>query len=276
MRRTGCGVLPAGSQSFSPTGNSLSQRLDGKSRMSREVHVRFREGLGVRFPWATRLVVTGKSRQLLETTVKPAIEEFLEKRGLRLSPEKTTITHINDGFGFLGQDIRKLVRKLIITPSKEGFDALIRTVGDLIRRHTSAPMDVLITKLNSLLRGWANYHRHVVASRVFNRVDTYVYHQLWRMLHYRHDNKSTGWLSKKYWSAGEKHECVWVKKLKTGDRLYRVLRVCSIKIVRHIKIKADANPYLGEYAYYFWQRRHRKEACHLGALSARLFRAKIA
>ena len=91
------------------------------------------------------------------------------------------------------------------------------------------------------------------------------------MLHYQHDNKSSGWLFKKYWSAG--HECVRVKKLKTGNRLYRVLLVCSLKIVRHVKIKADANPYLAEYASYFYQRRHRKEACHLGVLSARLFRA---
>ena len=123
--------------------------------------------------YADDFVVNGKSKRLLETTVKPAIEEFLATRGLRLSPEKTRITYIKDGFSFLGQDIRKLVRKLIITLSKEGVDALIQTAGDLIRRHTSAPMDVLITKLNSLLRGWANYHRHVVASRVFNRVDTY-------------------------------------------------------------------------------------------------------
>ena len=108
----------------------------------------------------------------VETTVKPAIEEFLKTRGLTLSPEKTAITYIKDGFSFLGQDIRKFGRKLIITPSKKGVLALIRTIGDLIRRHTSAPMDVFITKLNSLLRGWANYHRHVAASRAFRRVDS--------------------------------------------------------------------------------------------------------
>jgi RNA-directed DNA polymerase len=226
--------------------------------------------------YADDFVVTGKSKKLLETTVKPAIEEFLKTRGLALSPEKTKITYIKDGFSFLGQDIRKPVRKLIITPGKDGFMNLIRTIGDLIRRHTSAPMEVLITKLNSLLRGWANYHRYVIATRVFSRVDDYVYNQLWRMLHTRHDNKSSGWLTKKYWSAGQKHECVWVKKLKTGNRLYRVLRVCSIKIVRYVKIKADANPYLAEYASYFYQRRHRKEARELGALSARLFRAQMA
>jgi RNA-directed DNA polymerase len=225
--------------------------------------------------YADDFVVTGKSKRLLETTVKPAIEGFLKERGLVLSPEKTQITYIRDGFDFLGQTIRKFGRKLIITPSREGLITLTRTIGDLIRRHTSAPMDALITKLNSLLRGWANYHRHVAASRAFCRVDNYVYHQLWRMLHYRHDNKSTGWLTKKYWSAGQKHECVWVKKLKTGNRLYRVLRICSLKIVRHVKIKADANPYLSDYAYYFWLRRHKKGACHLGALSARLFRAQM-
>ena len=226
--------------------------------------------------YADDFIVTGKSKRLLETKVKPAIERFLEQRGLRLSPEKTKITYSKDGFGFLGQDIRKFGNKLIITPSRQGFVALIRTLGSLIRRHTSAPMDVLITKLNHLLRGWANYHRHVVASVAFSRVDNYVYHELWRMLHRRHQNKSAHWLTKHYWSAGHKHECVWLKKQKTRNRLFRVLRVCSIKIVRHIKIKADANPYLAEYASYFGRRRHKLGACHLGALSARQFRAMMA
>jgi RNA-directed DNA polymerase len=227
--------------------------------------------------YADDFIVTGKSKRLLETKVKPAIEGFLSKRGLTLSQEKTKITHIKDGFGFLGQNIRKYGRKLLITPSKEGFTTLLRTIGNLIRRHTSAPMDVLITKLNQMLRGWANYHRHVVSSAAFSRVDNYVYHQLWRMLHCRHHNKSAGWLTKKYWSAtGQKHVCAVIKKLKTGSRLFSVIRVCSIKVARHIKIKADANPYLTEYAAYFWRRRHRKEACLLGALSARQFRATIA
>jgi len=71
-------------------------------------------------------------------------------------------------------------------------------------------------------------------------------------------------------------KCVCPALSAGSDRLYRVLRVCSLKIVRHVKIKADANPYLAEYAYYFWQRRHKKGACQLGALSARLFRAQMA
>jgi RNA-directed DNA polymerase len=224
--------------------------------------------------YADDFIVTGKSKRLLETKVKPAIEEFLEKRGLKLSPEKTMITYIKDGFGFLGHNIRKFGRKLIIAPSREGCTALRKTIGMLIRRHVGAPMDILIIKLNRLLRGWANYHRHVASSVAFKRVDNYVYHQLWSMLHRRHRNKSANWLTRKYWSAtGRKHVCAVLKKLKTGSRLFSVVRVCSIKIVQHIKIKADANPYLAEYASYYWNRRHRREACQLGALTARQFRA---
>ena len=66
----------------------------------------------------------------------------------------------------------------------------MQKVGTLIRKHVSAPMPALIKKLNAVLRGWANYHRHVVASEAFKRIDTYVYDQLWRMIRRRHSQKS--------------------------------------------------------------------------------------
>ena len=135
-------------------------------------------------------------------------------------------------------------------------------------------MPVLIKKLNEVLRGWGNYHRHVAASEAFGRIDTYVFEQLWRMVRRRHQNKSKGWLIKKYWLAsGRKH--VFAVKAKTAkgvDKIYRVLRVRTIGIRRYIKIKADANPYLPEYARYFWRRRHDKESKLLGAMSAREYR----
>ena len=69
-----------------------------------------------------------------------------------------------------------------ITPSTEGLLALKQKLEDVIREYVSAPMPALIKKLNQMLRGWGNYHRHVVASEAFYWVDTYVYEQLWRML----------------------------------------------------------------------------------------------
>jgi RNA-directed DNA polymerase len=223
--------------------------------------------------YADDFIITAKSRTLLVEHVLPAVKQFLAERGLELSEEKTKITYIRHGFTFLGQTFRKHGNTLHITPSEEGTLALIRKVGTLIRKYVSAPIVALIKKLNETLRGWANYHRHVVSSEAFKRVDNYVYEQLWRMLHRRHPQKSTKWLVKKYWSA------IWKKmvfavfaKCNKKLKLYQVVKVCSIGIKRHRKIKADANPYLPEYGRYFWERRHNKESKFLNGLTSRQIR----
>jgi len=228
--------------------------------------------------YADDFIITGKSRSLLEKQVRPVLEHFLAERGLMLSQEKTVISYIRDGFTFLGQAFRKHGRVLHITPSAEGVLALVRKVGTLIRKHVSAPMPVLIKKLNEKLRGWANYHRHVVASEAFGRIDTYVFEQLWRMLGRRHSNKPKKWLAAQYWSAAGKKNvfAVRAKTMKGRETLYRVQRVSAIGIRRYVKIKAEANPYLPECALYFWRRRHDKESKLLAAMSAREFRAMAA
>jgi len=224
--------------------------------------------------YADDFIITGKSKSILEDAIQPVVEGFLRERGLELSPEKTVVTHIKDGFTFLGQTFRKHGRVLHITPSKEGVHALMQKVGTLIRKHVSAPMPVLIKKLNAMLRGWANYHRHVVASEAFSRIDTYVFEQLRRMLRRRHPTKSVKWLIKHYWSAAGKNVfAVFAKTVKTGKKLYQVLRVSAIGIRRYVKIKAVANPYLPEYAGYFWRRRNKKDSKLLPAMSAREYRA---
>jgi len=154
----------------------------------------------------------------------------------------------------------------------------IATAFNALSKPNSA-MEILIKKLNAVLRGWANYHRHVVSSRVFQRVDTYVYEQLWRMLRRRHPKRTKKWLVPRYWTAAGRKWIFAVKsKYKGKTRVYQVLRVCSIGIKRHIKVRAraDANPYMPEHARYFWQRRHNKDARLLGALSARQLRAQAA
>ena len=102
----------------SRTGNWVSyRRLNDGSRMSREVQVRFCEQRGGKFPSLTHLIVTGCSKELLRDYVLPAIEKFLAERGLTLSREKTKITQVEEGFDFLGQNIRKQSGKLAIQPS---------------------------------------------------------------------------------------------------------------------------------------------------------------
>ncbi len=261
---------------ISPTLSNMT--LDGLEEVVRRAVPR---GSRVNFiRYADDFIVTGKSRRLLVEKVKPAVVKFLCDRGLSLSEEKTIITYIKDGFTFLGQTFRKHGRKLHITPSKEGVLALIRKLGTLIRKHVSAPIPLLIKELNQILRGWANYHRHVVSSETFSRIDTYVFEQLWRMLRKRHPRKSKKWLFKKYWTAsGKKHifaVAVSAKTKKGPKKVYQVIRTCSIGIRRHIKIKAAANPYSPEFAGYFRGRRNNKESKLLPALSAWEFRAMFA
>ncbi|MBL1259311.1 MAG: group II intron reverse transcriptase/maturase [Thiotrichaceae bacterium] len=156
---------------ISPTLANIT--LDGLEQVVKDAVPRRSRVNFVRY--ADDFIITGKSKRLLEEQVKPAVEVFLKARGLSLSEEKTAITHIKDGFTFLGQTFRKHGNVLHITPSQQGVLALKQKVGVLCRKHVSAPMTVLIKVLNQTLRGWGNYHRHVVSSAAFSRVDTYVY-----------------------------------------------------------------------------------------------------
>jgi RNA-directed DNA polymerase len=255
---------------ISPT--IMNMTLDGLEKVIHAAIPRRRRVNFIRY--ADDFIVTAKSRQLLEEHIIPAVTRFLAARGLTLSEEKSQIVYIRDGFTFLGQTFCKHGNILHIIPSKEGVLALVRKVGTLIRNYVGAPLAALIKKLNQMLRGWGNYHRHVVASEAFRRVDTYVYEQLWRMIRRRHPTKSKGWLIRRYWmAAGKKWRFSVRKRMSDGKtKVYQVLRVCSLGIKRHIKIKADANPYMAEYARYFADRRRSKKAREMRELSARVMR----
>jgi len=251
---------------ISPTLANMT--LDGMEQAIRQAVPRRSRVNFIRY--ADDFIVTGKSKQLLETQVKPAVTAFLNERGLMLSEDKTSITHIRHGFTFLGQTFRKHGTVLHVSPAKEGVLALMRKVGRLSRKYVSAPMPALIKALNQTLRGWGNYHRHVVSSEAFFRVDTYVYEQLWRTIRRRHPNKSRRWLVRRY-GIGKGGPSVLSVRCRTqqGYRVYEVMRLGSIGIRRHIKIRSDANPYAPEDAAYFWRRRHQKGSRVLPALRSR-------
>ena len=259
---------------ISPTLANMT--LDGLERIIRNAVPRRRRVNFIRY--ADDFIVTGKSRRILEETIKPAIEKFLDERGLTLSPEKTALTHIKDGFTFLGQTYRKTGNVLHITPAKEGVLALKRKVGILTRRYVSAPMPLLVKKLNETLRGWGNYHRHVVAWDTFVCVDKYVKEQLWRTVRRRHPKKSRTWLHRHYWQVPG-HNWVFTTTAKTVKgklRYYKMARLKYLGIKRHIKIKADANPYQPEQGRYFARRRHDKQSRYLKGYTNREHRALTA
>src|SRR3989442_680018 len=136
--------------------------------------------------YADDFIVTGLSREMLEQQVKPAVKAFLAVRGLQLAPDKTLITHIARGFDFLGQNVRKYGDKLLIRPPRKSVKPLVDKVRDVLGRNKAAEQANVILQLNPILRGWAMYHRHVVAAATFLQIDHLVWSQVWRWAKRRH------------------------------------------------------------------------------------------
>jgi len=210
---------------------------------------------------ADDFIVTGDSKEILQEKVMPAIRNFLQERGLNLSAEKTKITLIEDGFDFLGQNLRKYGDKLIITPSKSSVKAIIAKSREIIKANLGRTTWKMIQELNSAIRGWANYHRHVCSKRIFAYVDCCIFNNLWRWLRRRHPNKRVEWIRKRYFRTVGSRNWVFFASHPTeaGDsRFLDLLCTNTIKIVRHVKIKTEANPYDKDWQQYFTRRQASK------------------
>jgi RNA-directed DNA polymerase len=211
--------------------------------------------------YADDFIITGASKEVLETKVKPAVVAFLKERGLELSEEKTHITHIDDGFDFLGFNVRKYAGKLLTKPAKPAVKRFLANIRELIETNRTAKTEDLIRQLNYKLRGWANYYRHVVAKKTFAHVDSQVYRALAAWIDRRHPNKSAQWKRQRYFRHQGLRQWVFFATTKdaTGTATpFDLFLTTSVPITRHIKIQAHANPYDPAYTEYFKQRATRR------------------
>jgi RNA-directed DNA polymerase len=209
----------------------------------------------VRF--ADDFVITGSSKELLETEVRPLVEQFLHERGLVLSPEKTKITHITDGFDFLGQHIRDYHGTILVKPSRANVHSFLAKARALIRTNAQAKPGNLIGQLNPLIRGWAYYHRHVASKQTFAKVDNALFWPLWQWARRRHPNKPRRWIKDKYFRViGNRHWVFCGDRQGKAGRSHRLelFAAARVPIKRHAKIKGAANPFDPAWEVYFEQR----------------------
>lgn len=207
--------------------------------------------------YADDFIITGMSKEILENEVKPLLEDFLKERGLELSRAKTRVVHISEGFDFLGQNIRKYKDKLLVTPSKKSVKEFLSKVREVIKTNKAAKVGDLIAYLNPMLKGWANYHRHVVSSRTFSKVDAAVFRSLWQWACRRHPHNSKRWIRNKNFGRFGENNWVFQGKFTKGDGttgLARLFYMVRVPIKRHIKIRGEANPYNPEWETYFEHR----------------------
>jgi RNA-directed DNA polymerase len=213
--------------------------------------------------YADDWVITGSSKELLEHEILPVVKAFFAERGLTLSPEKTVITHIREGFDFLGQNVRKYGDKLIIRPSKKSVHTVLQKIRTVIKGNKATSAYNLIWQLNPIITGWVNYHRHACSKKTFAQIDSAIFTGLWQWARRRHHNKSRKWIAEKYFdSIGDRHWCFFgeARKVRGGPMHRNWLKdAAATPIVRHIKIRGDANPYDPDYAEYFAQRKAQRK-----------------
>ena len=201
-----------------PQGGTISPvlanwTLDGLQRLLAEHFANTPKGQGkskvhlVRY--ADDFVITGTSRELLCDQVQPLVAHFLQERGLELSHEKTQITHVEAGFDFLGQNVRRYrCGKVLTKPSSQNVKTFLSKIQETIDRSGSQTAGEMIQRLNQQIKGWTMYHRYAASKRTFTYVAHRIFQMLWRWCRRRHPNKNRKWIKKKYFRReGHRH---WV------------------------------------------------------------------
>lgn len=206
--------------------------------------------------YADDFIITADKKEILVDEVLPLVEQFMKQRGLELSQEKTKITHIDEGFDFLGWNFRKYEGKLIIKPSTDNIRRMLKNIRAKIKANATTKQEDLIGILNPIVLGWGNYHKGAVASKVFAKVDHEIWTKLWRWARRRHPSKGGTWVKDKYWVHKDSRN--WVFEAKNGStktKAPKTLRKLSdIKIRRFIKIRSGANPFDPDWNQYFESR----------------------
>jgi RNA-directed DNA polymerase len=196
---------------------------------------------------------------------KEIISEWLKGMGLELKPIKTRLAHTltkheqeKPGFDFLGFTIQqfpvgkyhsKQGFKTIITPSKQKQKVHYEHIASVIDAHKAAPQAALISRINPIIRGWANYYATVVSKVTYTDIDNLTYQKLRTWAKRRHPNKSGKWVSNKYWQTLGGDNWVFATK-KEGLTPLRLLNHADTPIVRHVKVKGESSPYDGNLVYW--------------------------
>jgi len=236
--------------------------LDGMERLVKEKYPIQSIGKGkIYYPkvhlvrYADDFVVTAENKEILEE-IKLLLTGFLAQRGLTLSQEKTLITHISNGFDFLGFNIRKYNGTLLIKPSKKSQKKITEKLHEVIFSNKSASQGLLIESLNPVITGWGNYFRHAVSKEVFAKIDHILVGQLKCWAFRRHNRKSKRYALEKYFKSESNRKWVFkgTCKVENVKKVFILKKLSDIPIIRHVKIKSDANPFDPEWEAYFEDR----------------------
>jgi len=245
-----------------PQGGILSPTLTVMTLTGLEAEIKscFKRGTKANvICYADDFIITAASREILETKVLPQVVAFLKQRGLSLSDEKTRICHIDEGFDFLGFNIRKYKGKLLTKPSKASVKGFLKGIRETIRSFATARSAILIHHLNPKIRGWCQYYRHSCASKAFSYIGHQIYVSLAQWVHRRHARMSQAKALKKYFKSFGLRNWVFAATMTVGGqkKTLQLYNAAGTGIKRHIKIRGLAHPFDPRFKEYFEMRKKR-------------------
>jgi RNA-directed DNA polymerase len=206
--------------------------------------------------YADDFIVCAPSREILSDHVIPELRAFLSDRGLSLNQGKTHIVHREEGFDFLGFNIRQYKNKArsicLAKPSKKSIQRLLKTIKEILMTNKQAKVDDIIKRLNSIVRGWGNYHRYSNAKKTFAYIDYRIWQMLWWWTLRRHKNKSKQWVRWKYFPTIQGRNWVF-----SNGKGLNLIFMANIRInQRYAKVKGYNSPYDPD-LHQYWQKRTR-------------------
>jgi RNA-directed DNA polymerase len=227
--------------------------------------------------YADDFVVVAATKEEVEAAI-PLIEQWLAERGLQLHQEKTRIVHIDDGFDFLGVNIRRFKGKCLPKPQKAKVLVFLQRLRDWLKQHPSMSQEGVIRVLNPILKGWSNYYRHWVSNQTFRYIDHQIWLALWQWALKRHPNKGKAWVAHKYFHTVNQQR--WAFAVTVPDRdgqpvVLSLHRMRNVSIQRHVQVKGNASPddpHLTEY----WQKRRTRYGKSYWDKSSKLYRVACA
>jgi RNA-directed DNA polymerase len=228
--------------------------------------------------YADDFVVFCQTREDAEQVIRD-LTPWLAERGLSLSPEKTRIVHLDEGFDFLGYNVRhykdrrtRTGRKLLVQPSKDAISKVRDKLKAVWMSHRSKPAIAVCQKLNPIIRGWANYHRTAVSTHTFARMDQWMFIRTVRWATRRHPHKANKWRRQRYWGQFNRmRNDTWV----FGDKHsgYYLLQFKWFHRRHHVLVKGTSSPDDPSLRDY-WQQRRAAKASTLKAKQRRLARTQ--
>lgn len=187
------------------------------------------------------------------------LKPYLNKRGLTLADDKTKVTHISEGFDFLGFNLRQYKTNngmhLLIKPSNTSVKKARETIKNVFIQLRGRPVGDLIKKLNPIIRGIGNYWSSQVAKKIFGKLDSYIWIKTRKHLKSLHHNKPFKWIFRKYFKA----DYTGVSKDKwiltdPHDKKTQLFKMSWIPIVRHTVVKYRNSPDDANLIEYFEKR----------------------